>query len=84
MGRPTRVRDTETIISLQPLSTRMPGMRQHRTGCLSHGSARVTTLQGHFCLQLSVRRCHLESCPRYHQPYRPESVNSSLCFPSKR
>jgi hypothetical protein len=32
----------------------------------------VTTLQGHFCLSLRVRRCHQESCPRYHQPYRPE------------
>ena len=39
MGRPTRVLDTETVLSLQPLSTRMSGMRQHSAGCLSHPAA---------------------------------------------
>jgi hypothetical protein len=71
MGRPTRVLDTETVISLQPLSTKC--LACGNTARVAYRTQRhVTTLQGHFCLQLSVRRCHQESCPRCHHPYRPE------------
>ena len=71
MGRPTRVLDTKTVLSLQPLSTKC--LACGNTARVAYHTQRlVTTLQGHFCLQLSVRRCHQESCPRYHQPYRSE------------
>lgn len=71
MGRPTRVLDTETVVFLQPLSTKCLACG-NTARVAYHTQRHVTTLQGHFCLQLSVRRCHQESCPRYHQPYRPE------------
>jgi hypothetical protein len=33
----------------------------------------ITTLDGLVRLVLRVRRCHNPSCPRFHQPYRPET-----------
>ena len=71
MGRPTRVLDAETALSLQPISTKCPACG-NTARVAYHTQRHVTTLQGHFCLQLSVRRCHQEACSRYHQPYRPE------------
>ncbi|GHO90043.1 hypothetical protein KSF_000910 [Reticulibacter mediterranei] len=71
MGRPTRVLDTETIISLQPLSTKCLACG-NTARVVYHTQRHVTTLQGHFCLSLIIRRCHQESCLRYHRPYRPE------------
>ncbi len=40
----------------------------------------MTTLQGRFCLSLTVRRCYQESCPRYHRPYRPEEGRWALPY----
>jgi hypothetical protein len=37
-----------------------------------HTQRRIITLQGRFCLSLTVRQCHQEACPGYQQPYRPE------------
>ena len=45
---------------------------RHTARVAYHTQRRVTTLQGHFRLSLTVWRCHQETCPRYHQPYRPE------------
>lgn len=36
----------------------------------------VTTLNGHYCLKLKIRRCHNQSCARYHRAYRPEEEGS--------
>ncbi len=33
----------------------------------------VATLGGLVGLRVQVRRCHHRTCPRYHQPYRPEA-----------
>jgi hypothetical protein len=71
MGRALRVHDTETIGALRPLSTKCLGCG-NTARVAYHTQRRVTTLQGHFCLSLTVRRCHQESCPRSHRPYRPE------------
>lgn len=71
MGRPIRIHETETIVSLPPLSTACLSCG-HTARVAYHTQRRVTTLQGHFRLALTVRRCHQESCPRHHQPYRPE------------
>jgi hypothetical protein len=71
VGRPTRVSDTETGVSLQPLSTKCLACG-NTARVAYHTQRRVTILQGHFRLSLTVRRCHQESCSRYHQPYRPE------------
>jgi hypothetical protein len=71
MGRPRRMDNEETIVLLQPASTICP--RCGNTARVAyHTQRRVTTLQGHFHLALTVRRCQQESCPRYHRPYRPE------------
>jgi hypothetical protein len=37
-----------------------------------HTQRRITTLQGRFCLSLTVQQCHQEACSRYPHPYRPE------------
>jgi hypothetical protein len=71
MGRPLRDHDEETIVPLQPVSTKCL-VCGNTARVAYHTQRRVTTLHGHFCLSLTVRRCHQESCPRYHQPYRPE------------
>src|SRR5579883_649905 len=71
MGRHTRIHETETIVSFQTLSTQCFTCG-HTARVAYHTRRRVTTLQGQFCLSLAVRRCHQESCPRYHHPYRPE------------
>src|ERR1700730_6109825 len=71
MSRPTRIHDTATVISFQPLSTKCLTCG-HTARVAYHTPRRVTTLQGRFCLSLTVRRCHQESCPRYHHSYRPE------------
>ena len=36
----------------------------------------LMTLAGLIRLHLSVRRCRTPTCPRYHQPYRPEAEGS--------
>nr|WP_220208345.1 ISNCY family transposase [Reticulibacter mediterranei] len=36
----------------------------------------MTKLDGGYCLHLVVRRCQRRTCPRYHQPYRPEMEGS--------
>jgi Transposase, Mutator family len=71
MGRPLRVHDGETVVPLQPISTKCPSCG-HTARVAYHTQRRVTTLDGRFCLSLIVRRCAQESCLRYHQPYRPE------------
>jgi hypothetical protein len=72
MGRPLRVLDEETMVPLQPVSIQCLSCG-HTARVAYHTQRRVTTLHGHFCLSLTVRRCTQETCPRYHQPYRPES-----------
>lgn len=37
-----------------------------------HTHRAIMTLSGGYRLHLSVRRCQTRTCPRYHQPYRPE------------
>jgi len=37
-----------------------------------HTHRAVTTLDGGYRLHVTVRRCQTRTCPRYHQPYRPE------------
>jgi hypothetical protein len=71
MGRPPRVPATETVVSLQPLSKKCLACG-NTARVAYHTQRRVTTLQGSFCLSLTVRRCHQEACACYHQPYRPE------------
>lgn len=71
MGRPLRVLDEETMVPLRPLSTTCLSCG-HTARVAYHTQRRVTTLHDRFCLSLTVRRCHQETCPRYHQPYRPE------------
>jgi hypothetical protein len=72
MGRPLRVLDEETMVPLQPVSIQCLSCG-HTARVAYHTQRRVSTLHGHFCLSLTVRRCTQETCPRYHQPYRPES-----------
>ena len=45
-----------------------------------HTQRTIATLAGRFRLHLTVRRCPNSSCPRYHQPYRPEA-EGSLALP---
>lgn len=71
MGRPLRVHDGETMVSFQPVSTKCLSCG-HTARVAYHTQRRVTTLHGRFRLSLTVRRCAKPSCPRYHQPYRPE------------
>src|SRR5579863_1437763 len=71
MSRPTRIHDTATAVSFQPLSTKCLTCG-HTARVAYHTQRRVTTLQGRFCFSLTVRRCHQESCLLYHHPYRPE------------
>jgi hypothetical protein len=71
MGRPMRVHDAATIVPLQPVSTTCLTCG-HTARVAYHTQRRVFTLQGRFCLSLTVRRCSQETCPRYHHPYRPE------------
>jgi hypothetical protein len=58
-------------VTLEPLelTCRACGSRM-RMGHHSHRT--VTTLQGVTRLTLKVYRCRNQSCPRYHQPTRPE------------
>src|SRR3989441_4303821 len=58
-------------VTLEPLqiTCRACGSRM-RMGHHSHRT--VTTLQGVTRLTLKVYRCRNQSCPRYHQPQRPE------------
>ena len=71
MTRPTRIHETATVISLQPISTTCL-MCGQTAWVAYHTQRRITTLQGRFCLSLTIRQCHQEACPRYHHPYRPE------------
>jgi len=71
MSRPIRIHETATVISLQPISTKCLACG-NTARVAYHTQRRVTTLQGHFHLSLTVRRCHQKACSRYHQPYRPE------------
>jgi len=71
MSRPMRVHEGETVVPLQPVSLQCLSCG-HTARVAYHTQRRVTTLHGHFCLSLTVRRCTQETCPRYHQPYRPE------------
>src|SRR5947209_13971316 len=58
-------------VTLAPLQVTCRGCGSRmRMGHHSHRS--VTTLQGVTRLTLKVYRCRNQSCPRYHQPTRPE------------
>lgn len=72
MGRPACIRDGETCVSLQPISTQCHTCG-HTAHVAYHTQRRVTTLHGRFCLSLTVRRCIQKTCSRYHLPYRPEA-----------
>jgi hypothetical protein len=71
MARRTR-RPTPTDHQfLEPLRTRCP----HCDGPLwavYYTQRTVTTLSGVHRLTLHIRRCITATCPRFHQPYRPE------------
>lgn len=41
-----------------------------------HTHRAITTLDGGYRLHLVVRHCQTRTCPRYHQPYRPEMEGS--------
>ena len=41
-----------------------------------HTHRAITKLDGGYRLHLTVRRCQTSTCPRYHQPYRPEMEGS--------
>lgn len=71
MSRPRRMDEAAPVISFQPLSTTCP-ICGKRAPVAYHTQRRITTLQGRFCLSLTVRRCHQDTCSHYHQPYRPE------------
>ncbi len=71
MSRPIRIHDTAAVVSFQPLSTKCLTCG-HTAWVAYHTQRRITTLQGRFCLSLTIRQCHQEACPRYHHPYRPE------------
>jgi hypothetical protein len=57
-------------------------LRQHCPHCTGRMRAdytnqrTVTTLEGVVHLTLQIRRCADPSCPRFHQPYRPEAEGS--------
>ncbi len=72
MSRPRRMDEAAPVVSFQPLSTTCP-ICGNRAPVAYHTKRRITTLQGRFCLSLTVRRCQKAVCPRYHQPYRPEA-----------
>ena len=70
-ARYQRIHDGETMVPLQPVSTRCLSCG-HTARVVYHTQRRITTLHGRFCLSLTARRCSQESCPRCHHPYRPE------------
>lgn len=75
MARSRRSLQGFSEVLLTPLTSRCPacGTTAH---VAYHTHRAVTTLAGGYRLHVTVRRCQTRTCPRYHQPYRPEMEGS--------
>jgi len=71
-SRQPRPRSTNPTEDLRTLNARCPACDQAMWSAYTSRRT-VSTLGGPRPLRLHVRRCRNRSCPRYHQPYRPEA-----------
>src|SRR3954466_13011496 len=62
----------DRALSLVPVIRDCPEC-QHRLWARYNNFRTITTLDGVFRLNLSIRRCHNLDCPRFLRPYRPEA-----------
>jgi len=79
MARPSHPVSECSVVSLLPVSSTCLSCG-HTAPIAYHTQRTIATLAGRFHLHLTVRRCSNSSCPRYHQPYRPEA-EGSLALP---
>jgi hypothetical protein len=81
MARTGRRGEPSIVKDLAPLRHNCPACGQ-RMGRDYRNRRTLVTLTGVIRLNLAIRRCHMEGCPRFHVPYRPEA-ESALALPQQ-